>query len=47
MMATAVSMPTVESASPVRLRSLPMRDPKIACPPMPTDSVKNACPMAA
>ena len=42
MIATPVSMPTVESASPVRLRSRPMREPKMAWPPMPTDSEKNA-----
>ena len=37
----------MDSASPVKLRSRPMREPKMAWPPMPTESEKKAWPMAA
>ena len=35
------------TASPIRLRSLPIYEPKMAMALMPRLSVKKACPMAA
>ena len=45
--ATVVSSTPILTASPVRLRALPIYEPKIAMALMPRLSVKNACPMAA
>ena len=46
-MATKVSSPITRRASPLRELSFPMYEPKISMEPMPSDSVKNACPIAA
>ena len=46
-MATAVSRPQMRRASPVSEFCLPIRLPKTSMAEMPSDSVKNAWPMAA
>ena len=45
--ATKVSSPITRSDSPVSEWSLPMYEPKISIEPIPSDSVKKACPIAA
>ena len=46
-MATTVFSAVTDTASPVRLRVRPMREPKISMAAMPSDRLKNAWPMAA
>ena len=45
--ATTVFSAVTDTASPVRLRCRPMREPKISMAAMPSDRLKNAWPMAA